>query len=168
MANEEATGKTQGELLERAWAIARKNRSAFLATVDETRPHLRPMAVTVEEDARALYFLTSKDSSKIDQIARCSEVVVAFGDEGSNEYVTFTGQAIVSNDRAKIRELFGVAAKAWWDDADDPEIRVIQVSPNHAELWDGPNRLVAATLMLAAAVTGAKPAIGDHANVPVA
>lgn len=167
MAHEEATDASPQELLERAWTIAGRHRSAFLATIDGHRPHLRPMAVTVEPGTRSLFFLTSASSSKIAQIARSPDVVVAFGDESANDYVTFTGPAVVSNDRAKIKDLFTVAAKAWWDSADDPDIRLIHVSPQQAELWDGPHRLVAATLMLAAAVTGAKPAIGDHAKVPI-
>lgn len=167
MAHEEATDKSPQELLERAWTIAGRHRSAFLATVDGNSPHLRPMAATAEPDTRSLFFLTSASSSKIEQIARSPEVVVAFGDEGSNDFATFTGPAVVSNDRAKIKDLFTVAAKAWWENADDPDIRLIHVSPRQAELWDGPHRLVAATLMLAAAVTGTKPAIGDHAKVPL-
>ena len=36
-----------------------------------------------------------------------------------------TGTAVVSNDRAKIKELFSTPAKAWWESADDPNIRVL-------------------------------------------
>ena len=47
----------------------------------------------------------------------------------------------------------------------DPDIRLITVRPDQAELWDSPNLLVSTALMLSAAVTGAKPKIGDNAKV---
>ena len=56
--------------------------------------------------------------------------------------------------------------KAWWDSADDPSIRLVTVRPTEAELWDGPNKVAAAVLMLTAAVTGSKPKMGDHATLP--
>ena len=46
-----------------------------------------------------------------------------------------------------------------------PEPRLLTVTPSQAELWEGPNKLVAAAIMLTAAVTGAKPAVGDHGKV---
>ncbi|MCW5718495.1 MAG: pyridoxamine 5'-phosphate oxidase family protein [Bauldia sp.] len=84
----------------------------------------------------------------------------AFGD-----YVTIEGRAVVANDRAKIKELWTPFARAWWESADDPDIRVLTVTPAKAEIWEGPNKLVAAAIMLTAAVTGAKPPVGDHGKV---
>ncbi|RBO86827.1 pyridoxamine 5'-phosphate oxidase family protein, partial [Pseudochrobactrum asaccharolyticum] len=51
---------------------------------------------------------------------------------------------------------------AFWDSADDPNIRLIVVSPNRAEFWDGPNSLTAAVKMMFASVTGSKPDLGDN------
>ena len=71
------------------------------------------------------------------------------------------------NDRAKIKEIWTATSKAWWESEDDPAIRLVTFTPDRAELWDGPNMVVATVLMLTAAVTGAKPKIGDHAKVSI-
>jgi general stress protein 26 len=167
VANEEDTSKTQAEFVDRAWELAKSIRTALLVTWDGSRQRLRPMSGSVIREEHAIYFLTDVDSPKINQIADFPSVSLAFMDEGANKYVTFVGRAAVSNDRAKIRELFTPFAKAWWESADDPAIRLITVSPDEAELWDGPNKLVAAAIMLSAAVTGSKPSVGEHAKVDV-
>lgn len=45
-------------------------------------------------------------------------------------------------DRAWIKELFSTPAKAWWDSADDPNIRVLKVTPDDAEFWDTPGSVI--------------------------
>lgn len=101
----------------------------------------------------------------VQQIEKFPTVSLGFVDQGGSDYLALSGQAVVSNDREKIRELWTPFAKAWWDSADDPDIRLITVTPENAELWDGPSKLIAGALMLTAAVTGAKPAVGDHGAV---
>ena len=45
-------------------------------------------------------------------------------------------------------------------------IRVVTLTPEDVELWDSPNKLVAAAVMLTAAATGhQRPKLGDKAHV---
>jgi len=71
----------------------------------------------------------------------------------------------VTNDREKIAELWEKTDAAWWDNADDPEIRLITVRPDEGEWWDSPGLVIATAKMVVAAVTGGKPEIGDNAKV---
>ena len=165
MAREEQTNKSAEELEQLAWKIAGDTRVAILFTADGERQHARPMSATVRSDERAIYFLTAVDSEKVTATEHNENVTVFFGRDGANDYVSFSGIASISNDRERIREFFTPFAKAWWDSAEDPAIRLMTVCPTEAEIWDGPNKLVATALMLGAAGTGSKPKIGDHARV---
>lgn len=165
MSQEEHTGKTPAELATRAWQLAESIRTALLITRDGERVKARPMSATVRADEHVVCFLTSADSDTVQQLAATAECTLAFADTGGNKYVTFSGEATVGNDRARIRELWTAFAKAWWDSADDPDIRVITVRPVQAELWDSRGKLVAGAIMLSAAITGSKPAVGDHATI---
>ena len=78
-----------------------------------------------------------------------------------------TGSAALSDDRSKIKELFSTAAKAWWNSADDPNIRVLKVTPDEAEFWDTPGSVISYVKMAAAAVTGRRPAIGENRKVAI-
>ena len=73
------------------------------------------MAAFVERDENAIYFLSDARRHKDDEIARDPNVNLAFANAGDQKYVSVTGTATVSNDRAKIKELFSTPAKAWWD-----------------------------------------------------
>ena len=164
MADEETTGKTREELIARAWSIAAKTCTATLVTVETSKPVARPMSAHVDELSHMISFLTSVDSRKT---SNDGEYGVVFFIDG-NSYVSVTGKIKVSNDRARIRELWTPFVKAWWDSPEDPAIRVLDVLPSDIEIWDGPNKLFAGALMLTAAVTGIKPKIGDHAELSTA
>ncbi|WP_363377314.1 pyridoxamine 5'-phosphate oxidase family protein [Brevundimonas sp.] len=73
--------------------------------------------------------------------------------------------AVLTNDRAKIAELFTKSDEAWWEDKDDPTIRLLTVTPERGELWDSPGKAVALVKMVKAVVTGDAPKMGDNAKV---
>lgn len=175
MAHEEAHHKTPEQLTDRVWDLAGDIRFCLFTTWDGERQRLRPLTAHADRDAHALWFLVdieggratdpSRTLTLVEQVERFPAVSLGFAEPKSGDYVTLFGQARVSNDRAKIRELFSPFAKAWWDSADDPAIRLITFTPEEAELWDGPNKLAAAAIMLTAALTGAKPPLGTHGTV---
>ncbi len=72
---------------------------------------------------------------------------------------------MVSNDRAKIKQLFSTPAKAWWNSAEDPNIRVLTITPDDAEFWDTPGSVISYVKMATAAVTGSRPELGDNRKV---
>lgn len=159
------SAKAHGEHVERIWELAKRIGICMFVTWDGERQRARPLAANVERDEHAIYFLTDVDSHTDDQVAKFPIVTLAFADHGHSKYVSITGKATVSNDRAQIKQLWSPFAQAWWDSADDPAIRVIKVEPQDAELWDSPGRIVTTISMLAAAVTRKPPRIGENAKV---
>jgi general stress protein 26 len=137
----------------------------MFATHDGERIRARPLSARVHREEDAIYFLVDAHGEKNAQIEASPLVTLTFADPAAHHYVTISGRASVSNDRAKISELWTKFDRAWWDDENDPDIRLLTVWPEEAELWDSPNRIVAAAVMLTAAVTGAKPPFGDNAKV---
>lgn len=147
------------------WDMMEKIGLCMLATADGQDIRARPMAAHVDHDERMVYFLTDAASHKDEEIARNPSVCLAFADPSGNDYVSVSGHAQVSNDRAKIRQLFSTPAKAWWDDAEDPSIRVLKVQPREAQYWEGSGRVVSFARMLVAAVSDSRPNLGDNAKV---
>jgi general stress protein 26 len=153
--------------IDRVWDLMKKIGFAMLVTRDGEKLRARPMSAYLERDSNAIYFLTDTRRHKDDEIARNPNVNLSFADVGSQKYVSISGTAAVSNDRAKIRELFSTPAKAWWDSAEDPNIRVLKISPDDAEFWDSPGTVISYVKMAAAAVTGTRPEIGEHRKVAI-
>ena len=164
MSHANQSEKSAAELSERAWKAADAARTATLITIEDNRAVARPMSLNVDLDRHLLHFLTSAGSHKVQHAGEDASSATIFLNDG-NTYVSFTGAMSVSNDREKIKELWSVFAKAWWDSPEDPDIRLLTVDPSTGEIWDSPNTLVATTLMLSAAATGTKPHVGDHAQL---
>jgi general stress protein 26 len=153
--------------IDRAWELMKKIGFAMLVTRDGDKLRARPMSPYLERENNAIYFLTDVHRHKDDEIAHNPNINLSFADPSGQKYVSVGGTAAVSNDRAKIRELFSTPAKAWWDSADDPNIRVLKISPEEAEFWDSPGTIISYVKMAAAAVTGTRPEIGDNRKVAI-
>ncbi|MBR0811959.1 pyridoxamine 5'-phosphate oxidase family protein [Bradyrhizobium diazoefficiens] len=151
--------------VDRAWELMKKIGFAMLVTRDGDKLRARPMSAHLERDANAIFFLTDARNHKDEEIARHPSINLSFADAGSQKYVSLTGTAAVSNDRAKIKELFSTPAKAWWDSAEDPNIRVLKITPDDAEFWDSPGTVISYVKMAAAAVTNTRPDIGENRKV---
>lgn len=152
---------------DRAWELMEKIGFAMLVTQNAGKLRSRPMSAYVDRKADAVYFLTDARQHKDDEIQQNPNVNLAFADAGDQKYVSVSGTAAVSNDRAKIKELFTTTAKAWWDSADDPNIRVLKFSPEEAEYWDSPGTVISYVKMATAAMTGSRPDIGTNRKVAI-
>jgi general stress protein 26 len=151
--------------LDRVWELMKKIGFPMLVTRDGGKLRARPMSAYLAREENAIYFLTDARRHKDEEIARDPNINLAFADAHSQKYVSVTGRAVVTNDRARIKQLFSTPAKAWWDSADDPNIRVLKITPDDAEFWDSPGTVISFVKMAAAAVTGTRPDLGDSRKV---
>jgi general stress protein 26 len=150
---------------ERVWKLMEKIGFAMLVTHDGDKLRARPMSASVRPGENAIYFLADARRHKDEEIARNPKVNLSFADASAQKYVSLTGTATISNDRAMIKELFSFPAKAWWESADDPNIRVLKVTPEDAEFWDSPGTVTSYVKMAAAVATGSRPDIGTNRKV---
>lgn len=160
--NKEMNTKSPEDVADRAWELMDKIDFCMFVTWDGEQQRSRPMSARPNRDEHAIYFLVDANGEKNAQIAQFPTVSLNFADTGGMKFASISGEASVSNDRAKIEELWTEFDKAWWDGKDDPDIRLLTVRPEDAEVWDSPGKLVAVAKMVTAAVTGAKPEFGDH------
>ncbi len=149
----------------RVWDLIEKISFCMLATWNGTELRSRPMDARPRRKENAIYFLTDSRHLKDDEIARYPKLNLAFADTDAMKYVSLSGAAKVTNDRAKIKELWEPTAKAWWDSSDNPNIRLVTVTPIDAEFWDSPGKTISMVKMLIAAATGNKPDLGENRKV---
>ncbi len=150
---------------ERLWDLIDKIPIAMLVTEEGGKIVARPMAARPKREENAVYFLIEAQASADRDVAAHPAVCITFADPGGSKYVSLTGPGEVSNDREKIKALWNLGAKAWWDSPEDPVIRVLKVTPEEGQYWDGPTRAVSTLKMLAAAVGGSRPELGSNEKV---
>ena len=149
----------------KVWELADKIGFCMLTTQSGLDLRARPMSAYIEPNESAFYFLTDVASHKDEEIARQPNVCLAFADSKGQRYVSISGTAEIQNDREKIRDLWATPAKAWWDNPEDPSIRVLKVTPSSAEYWDSPGTVISYIKLAAAAVSSARPDMGENAKV---
>jgi general stress protein 26 len=140
---------------------------AMLTTVStDGSLHSRPMATQQTPFEGELFFLTAADTGKVHEIEDDSQVALTYVDP-KHTFLTLSGRASISNDRALIEKLWNPTYKAWFPEGkEDPEIRVLRVVVEQAEYWEAPaNAIVRNVKILARAVTGGKTPVGEHAYV---
>jgi general stress protein 26 len=109
----------------------------MMSTRNGRELRVRPMAASLERERNEICFLTEVRWHADDEIKQYPQLALAFADNGDQNYVAVSGRGALSNDRARIKELFSIPAKAWWDSADDPDIRLLTVAPDGAEYRNG-------------------------------
>ncbi|MEO7965503.1 MAG: pyridoxamine 5'-phosphate oxidase family protein [Gemmatimonadaceae bacterium] len=142
---------------ERFQELIKEFDTAMLCTLTkDNRIEARPMAIADVEETNDLWFITSSDTRKVDEIIADSRVQVVCQDE-RDKYLSIGGTARVVKDRAKIEELWKESYKTWFPDGkDDARIVLINVRPTDGEYWDnrGANKVKLLVEVVRAYATG--------------
>ena len=134
----------------------------------------RPMATQVAAPGADLWFVTSSDSPKLEEVKRYPHVNLAYYNMKSREWVSVAGKAKISTHRRTIRKLWRPDWRAWFGDeggafdgtADDPRMVLIGVDVESAEfLHVNKPRPIAALEVVKALVTKKPPKLGKTAFV---
>jgi general stress protein 26 len=158
---------TQNEDFKKLVSLIKDIKFTMLTTVAEDGSlHSRPMAVQKIDDSfdGTLWFFSKKDSFKNGSIENEQHVNLAFAHPEKQHYVSVSGRATISYDREKMNELWHPLLKAWFPEGlEDPEISLIGVQVESAELWDSPPSKVVQLVGLLKSTIAGKPYDGrDH------
>lgn len=154
--------------INRVWDLMGRFSVCMMSTWNGRELRVRPMAANLAREQNEICFLTDARWHADDEIKKYPQLALAFADNGDQKYVAVSGRGAISNDRARIEDLFSVAAKAWWHSSDDPNIRLLTVMPVGAEYWDGRGKVASMVSMGIAAATGGRPNIGKNEKVSMA
>jgi general stress protein 26 len=130
----------------------------------------RAMANQKPADGADLWFVTTEGAGKLDDIGHDPHVNLAYYRDSNREWISVSGTATISRDRAKIRELYASDWKAWFPDegdprhgtADDPRMVLIGVAV-HAAVFLEVNKPQPVLLyeFVKGWLTGTDPKIGE-------
>jgi general stress protein 26 len=159
--------ETRQESIEKLKSLTEDIDFCMLTTLDGGQLRSRPMSTQEMDEGGNLWFFTSDQTHKVDEIEADNRVNAAYSKPDDNVYVSVSGRAEVVKDRAKIEELWSPVLKAWFPEGlDDPTICLLKVSVEEAEYWDTPNsKIVQLAGFVKALVTGKQIDAGDHGKV---
>ena len=144
MASTKRTRASSSERIEHLRKIINNAHVGMLVTRSrDGGMHGRPMANSqVEKGFREIWFATNRSSAKIDELEHDDRVFVGYGNATGSEWAAVSGRARVVDDRAKMRELWDPMWRNWWNDANDPDLILVHVTPHQAEYWDSGGKLI--------------------------
>ena len=117
---------------------------------------VRPMAVREVDESGNLWFISSAESNKNDEIQGDNEVQLMFAKNSDAHFLSIFGKASIYKNREKIDEIWTPIAKTWFEEGkDDPNVTVIKVTPTDAYYWDTKDgKMITLLKMAAGAITG--------------
>ena len=134
----------------------------------------RPMATQERISDADLWFVTDAETHKLDELAADPHVNCSYFNNKSREWVSVSGVARVSKNRAQIRKLYKPDWKAWFGDEggnrdggpDDPRLALIMVDVDSATYMKvNKPRPVVLFQVLKGMVTGSRVDVGDVKEV---
>ena len=153
--------------IEKIRKLTEKIDFCMLTTIDAGHMRSRPMSTQQTEFDGDLWFFTSDNTHKIDEIAKDNRVCAAYSKPDSDTYVSISGSAEMVKDRAKMEELWSPILKAWFPDGlEDPHLCLLKVTAEQAEYWDSPSgKLVQLFGFVKAIATGEEADWGENKKV---
>ncbi len=140
---------------------------AMLTTINGGQLRSRPMSTQEFDAGGDLWFFTSDQTHKVDEIEHDNRVNVAYSKPEDNVYISVAGQAQLVKDKEKIEELWSPILKAWFPKGlDDPTLALLKISVEEAEYWDSSSSTIVQLVgFVKALVTGKSADGGDHGKV---
>jgi general stress protein 26 len=86
-----------------------------------------------------LWFITKRDSPKVQEVRQYRRVSLSYVRPQDNTYVSVSGIAQVVSDQKKAQELWDPSYQHWFPGGpSDPNLALIRVSIERAEYWEAP------------------------------
>lgn len=124
-----------------------------------------PMSHYTDREANALWFITARGTAIAEALENGphpARYVVASG----KLYATIDGTAQISQDRAKLDEIWNAVASAWFeDDKQDEDLTLVRVDLKDAEVWATDGGLAFLYEIAKAHITDEKPDMGTHGTL---
>lgn len=119
--------------------LVKEAQTCFFCTAQPTGESsaARPMNVREVDDEGNLWFLSANDSHKNAELELDPVVRLYMQGSAHAEFLTLTGHATVTTDKARIKELWTPVVRTWFTGGvDDPRITAIKVTPMDGYYWD--------------------------------
>ena len=157
------------ENIDKVQAIVKDIKFAMMTTVNSKGDlHAWPMTTTETSiGAKEIWFIGDKSSDVVKDLEDNKKVGLSYASQDSKNYVSVSANAELSDDKAKLEELWSPMDSAFFEHGmDDPKVQLIKVVPHGVECWISGSSTINFFKMATAAVQDGKTAedIGEQFN----
>lgn len=153
--------------LQQIWNEIKDCKVVMMTSEDGLSLRSRPMYLVQESFEGHLWFFTRRDSHKTVEVAQDSRVNLAFVDQSNNHYVSVSGNARITSDRALIDELWNPMVDVWFPEGKhSTEVALLEVEVHDAQIWDSTTSKMRQLFEIARAkATDTPPDMGENRKI---
>lgn len=135
---DEGTPGEQEDAFTRFAAMVRGMHFSMLTTIAaDGSLRSRPMSTQDQSTDGTLWFLVAAASGAAEDLDTRPDINLAFSSPDEQRWVSVSGRASITDDRARIRELWNPLYEAWFPAGPgDPNVRVVKVEIGDIHHWD--------------------------------
>ncbi|MDN5569278.1 MAG: pyridoxamine 5'-phosphate oxidase family protein [Paracoccus sp. (in: a-proteobacteria)] len=152
---------------------AQKHADQFWSRLDDVNsgmlgitedPRLVPMSHYADRDQSALWFITAKGTDLAKSLTSGpKDAIHVVTDSGEGLYSRIHGRLSLSDDRAKLDEIWNAIASSWFEGGkDDPDVQLLHMDLSEAEVWATGGSVSFLFQIAKSKLTGDKPDMGEH------
>ena len=144
------------------WSRLDDINSGMLGVTQDAR--LVPMSHYTDRKVGVLWFITAKDTDLARSVASGPQQTMhVVSDGGQGLYARIHGTLSLSDNRAKLDELWNAVASSWFEDGkQDPDVQLLRLDLSEAEVWATGGSMSFLYQIAKSKITGDKPDMGDH------
>ncbi|QQA42130.1 pyridoxamine 5'-phosphate oxidase family protein [Pelagovum pacificum] len=137
---------------------------AGMLGVDGTGQHMQPMTAYSDRDTGDLWFISSKETDLVRTLSPGATAHFTFTGKDHDYYACVRGTMEMSNDKAKLDELWSPIAAAWFEDGrEDDNVCLLRFSIEDASVWATSGNPVRFAFQIAKAnMTEETADLGEH------
>ncbi len=131
------------------WKALKTERTMMLGLDGVEDGHARPMTAQIEGKHGPIWFFTARDNAIVQKLASGSRTIATFTSKGHDLFATVHGGLHLDNDRAVIDRLWNRFVAAWYEGGkDDPQLALLRLDPERAEIWRDASSMFAGIKLL--------------------
>jgi len=139
---------TPQDLENRLWKALGSDRTVMLGLSGAEDGHTRPMTAMIEDARGPVWFFTSRENAMCNALGGGARAVAAFSSKGHDLFASLRGALSIDQDRAVIDRLWNPFIAAWFEGKDDPDLVLLRLDAEQAEVWLNENDVLAGVKML--------------------
>ena len=141
---------TPQELERKFWDALADDRTLMLGLHSADEGHTRPMTAMLDADQPgSIWFFTVKDNAMLGQLTDGHRAVATFTARGHDLFAAIHGTLLLENNPAMIDKLWSSSVAAWYEGGrNDPNIVLLRLDPEQAEIWENASSLLAGIKMM--------------------
>lgn len=134
---------SETEITQRFWKALKSDMFVMLGVDGVDDGHAQPMTAQLLDDGY-IYFFTTRNNTIVQNMHENQRAIATFVSKGHDLFATINGNLAEDQDRVKIDELWNPHVAAWYEGGkDDPQLQLIRLDPDSAQIWLNENNVLA-------------------------